>query len=136
MVTVMPKTGLKKTEYGFVKVPQDLIKEVDSVVGKHGFRSRAEFVKEATRRLLTSYGISFRTEELRPPLEHFNLSENGVWVLDREIEPSKGRIVEVVFKPDRVFCVYDESNGCRHVDFALQLPEVQEILRKKGWKPK
>jgi len=133
MVIVMPKTGLKKTEYGFIKVPQDLIKEVDNVVGKHGFRSRAEFVKEATRRLLTAYGITpVKREELRPPLEHFNVNENGVLILDRDL----GRIVQVYFKPGKVLCGEDESSTCKHVDFAMEIPEVQEILRKKGWKPK
>jgi len=71
-----------------------------------------------------------------PPLEHFNLSEHGVCILDRTLANSicKGRIIDVYFKPDKVLCEYCESTGCRHVKFALNIPEVQKILRKKGWK--
>jgi Arc/MetJ-type ribon-helix-helix transcriptional regulator len=131
MVNAMPKTLAEKTEYGFVKVPEDLIQEVDKVVGKHGYRSRAEFVKEAIRRLLTSYEVPIKPE-LKPPLEHFNLNENGVQIVDRQLN----RIIQVYFKPDEVFCEHDETDDCRHVEFALELPDVQNILRKKGWKPK
>ncbi len=76
-------------------------------------------------------------EELQPALEHFNISENGVSILDRTLadDPtSRGRIIDVYFKPDKVWCEYCESARCQHVKFALDLPEVQEILRVKGWK--
>lgn len=40
-------------EYIPVKLPEDLIADVDKLVGTHGFRSRAEFVKEAIRCRIT-----------------------------------------------------------------------------------
>jgi hypothetical protein len=49
---------------------------------------------------------------------------------------SKGRIIDVYFKPDEVWCEYCEATNCQHVKFALSIPEVQEILNKKGWKIK
>jgi len=55
-----------------------------------------------------------------------------VQIVDRQLN----RIVHVFFKPNKVFCDYDESGDCKHVDFAMELPEVKEILKKKGWKPK
>ena len=56
MVNLMPKTKAEgRAEYGFVKIPKDLIDEIDKVIGRHGYRSRAEFVKDAIRALLREY---------------------------------------------------------------------------------
>ena len=90
---------------------------------------------EVLRTLINWYWREHR-EELLPRLEHFNMSENGVSILDRTLadKTSRGRIIDVYFKPDKVWCEYCESARCQHVKFALDLPEVQEILRVKGWK--
>lgn len=68
-------------------------------------------------------------EELKPKLEHFNLNEDGVLILDRELNS----IVQVYFKPDKILCEHCETSKCRHAEYALSMPTVQEILRKKGW---
>ena len=39
-------------EYTQVRIPKELMKEVEKLLGRFGFRSRAEIVKEAIRRLL------------------------------------------------------------------------------------
>jgi hypothetical protein len=70
-------------------------------------------------------------------MEHFNLDENGVKILDRGLiskNSPHGRIVDVHFKPNKAWCVFDESDHCKHIDYALSLPVVQEILQKHGWK--
>ncbi len=41
--------------YITLKLPNDLIKEVDKLVGKHGYSSRPEVVKDALRGLLRKY---------------------------------------------------------------------------------
>ena len=71
-------------------------------------------------------------------LEHFNVSEQGVRILDRSLtsKSSRGRIIDVYFKPDKAWCDYCESTNCNHVRFALSLTEVQDTLSKKGWKMK
>jgi hypothetical protein len=66
-------------------------------------------------------------------LEHFNLNEDGVRILDHSIG-ERGWIVDVYFKPNKAWCSYCESENCNHVQFALGLDEVQKILKKKGWK--
>jgi len=59
----MPRTRAKeKVDYGFVKIPKDLIDEIDEILGKYGYRSRSEFVKDAIRSLLREYGI-FKEKE-------------------------------------------------------------------------
>jgi len=58
----MPKTIAKtEAEYAPVKIPKSLLEEVDKAVGKFGYRSRTEFVKDAIRNLLREYGM-YRSE--------------------------------------------------------------------------
>lgn len=45
----------EKSEYVVVKIPKDLANPVDGLIGTFGFRTRAEIVKEACRRLLLEY---------------------------------------------------------------------------------
>jgi len=60
----MPRTIAKtEAEYVFVKIPKSLLDEVDKAVGKHGYRSRTEFVKDAIRSLLREYGMYKSTSE-------------------------------------------------------------------------
>jgi len=40
-------------EYVTISIPKELADEVDKLVGKHGFSSRAEIVKAAIRKLLS-----------------------------------------------------------------------------------
>lgn len=115
----------EKERYVTLKIPEELAGAIDNILGKMGFRTRAEFAKEAIRHLLQQYPP-------KPLLEHFNMNEDGVLILDRTLHPN--RIIEVYFKPDGASCELCESSRCRHVEFALSIPRVQEILRKKGWK--
>ena len=38
-----------------LRLPKELVDEIDKIVGKHGFTSRAEVAKEAIRKLLQEY---------------------------------------------------------------------------------
>lgn len=63
-------------------------------------------------------------------MEHFNLDERGVRILDQALK----WIVDVHFKPKSAWCNYCERSDCKHVKFALSIPDVQKIIKKKGWK--
>ena len=123
-------------DYTTVRLPKELMEEIDEIIrrGIRGYKSRAEFIKEAIRKRFEELKTAQLIPEL-PPLEHFNVSEQGVRILDRTLasKTSKGRIIDVYFKPDNVWCDYCQSSSCQHVKFALDLPAVQEILDKKGW---
>ena len=41
--------------YTTLRLPKDLIEKMDKLVGKFGFKSRAEVAKEAIRHLLQEY---------------------------------------------------------------------------------
>jgi len=84
---------------------------------------------EVVRVLVNRYWRSNK-EELQPSLQHFNLDEHGVLVLDRALKPP--RIIEVFFKPDgTVECELCESKKCRHIQFALSIPKVAEIFERR-----
>jgi len=44
-----------ENDYVTLKIPKKLANEIDKLVGKHGFTSRAEVAKEAIRKLLQNY---------------------------------------------------------------------------------
>ena len=60
-------------------------------------------------------------------------SPDGARITDRKI----GMIAEIYFKPEGIFCDLDKNNNCEHIDFALTVPAIQEIIKKRlkeGWK--
>jgi Arc/MetJ-type ribon-helix-helix transcriptional regulator len=114
-------------EYTTIKLPNDLVTSMDKLIGTYGFKSRAEIVKEALRELLTKY---------KPPLpryDHFNMGVHGVRITDRQLH----RIADIRFSPEGIYCELDESENCGHIEFALTVSEIKEIIRnkrKEGWK--
>ena len=46
--------------YKIIKLPIELVEEIDLIRERYGYRSRAEFVKEAVRRLLSMYREEIR----------------------------------------------------------------------------
>ena len=50
----MPKKS-SKNPYGYttIKLPKDLTREMDRLIGRLGYRSRSEVAKDGIRRLLT-----------------------------------------------------------------------------------
>jgi hypothetical protein len=124
-------------KYRGVSLQRELINLIEEYIKAHpemGYKSLADFVTDAVREKCSDLKILVATSEL-PQLEHFNISENGVRILDRSLGNgvSKGRIIDVYFKPDKVLCEYCGTDNCKHVEFALNIPKVRKILIEKGW---
>ena len=84
---------------------------------------------EVVRVLVNRYWREHK-EELEPTLQHYNLNEEGCLILDRAFQPP--RIIQVFFKPDGTAeCELCESQHCRHIQFALSIPAVTDILSKR-----
>jgi Arc/MetJ-type ribon-helix-helix transcriptional regulator len=116
-----------------VSLKNGLVDEVEKFVKEHHeYKNTADFIHEAVR---------VRMEELRrepankkplPRFEHFNMGANGVRITDRKI----GLIADIYFKPQGIFCDLDKTDTCEHIDFALTVPEIRDIIRKhkkEGW---
>jgi hypothetical protein len=126
-------SGNDKEEDGYttVRIPKELSDEIEKLVGKKGFRSKAEIVKVAIRDFLNHYHVA--EIQMLPRFEPFNHDTNGVKILDRQAH----RIADIYFRRDGIWCDLDKTNMCEHIHFALSEPDVQEIIRKKrkeGWK--
>ncbi len=138
-VRQMSEESSNSDDYTTVRLPKELLDELDQILksGVRGYKSRAEFIKEAIRKRFEELEATRQALEL-PKLEHFNIDEDGVRIIDRTLasKTSNGRIIDVYFKPNVVWCDYCQSSSCRHAEFALDLPEVQAIMCKKGWNVK
>ncbi|MEM0006643.1 MAG: ribbon-helix-helix domain-containing protein [Candidatus Bathyarchaeia archaeon] len=124
-------------KYRGITLNRELVNKIEEYIRAHpemGYKSLADFVTDAIREKCEQLKIFTQPPEV-PPLEHFNISENGVRILDRTLANgySRGRIVDVYFKPDRIICEYCGTDNCRHVEFALKIPKVREILSQKDW---
>ena len=124
-------------KYRGVSLQRELVNLIEEYIKAHpemGYKSLADFVTDAVREKCEELKILTPAAEL-PPVEHFNISENGVRILDRTIKNgvSNGRIIDVYFKPDGIWCEYCGTDNCRHVEFALNIPKVRKILIEKGW---
>jgi hypothetical protein len=130
-------------KYRGMSFPRELVDKIEEYVKTHpdmGYKSLSDFFTDSIREKCDQLKILTPAPELPtqalPPMDRFNITEDGVRLIDRTLANgvSKGRIIDIYFKPDMVWCEYCESTDCQHVKFALSIPEVQKILREKGWK--
>jgi hypothetical protein len=127
-------------KYRGISLQRDFVDMIENFIKVHsemGYKSLADFATDAMREKCEKLGV-FTPQMIGPPLEHFNISERGVRVLDRTLGngTARGRIIDVYFTPETVLCEYCDSSSCRHVQFALSIPAVQKIVQEKGWKHK
>jgi Arc/MetJ-type ribon-helix-helix transcriptional regulator len=124
-----------------ISLTRELVDKIEEYIKNHperGYKSLADFVTEAVRKRCEELKILVSTPPEQPVLEHFNLNEDGVRILDRSLanHVCEGRIIDVYFKPDGVWCDYCHSRKCRHIQFALTVPAIQKVILKKekeGW---
>jgi predicted nucleic acid-binding Zn-ribbon protein len=83
------------------------------------------------------YNVKNMFFEESPSMVQFNAGEKGVKIQDPSLATKHsphGFIVDVYFRDGKAFCDYCQSSECKHVEYALSLPLVQKIFKKKGWK--
>jgi hypothetical protein len=127
-------------KYRGLSLHRDLVTSIEEYINAHpemGYKSLADFATDAIREKCERLGI-FTPKPALPMLEHFNLNGTGVRVLDRALagKSTSGKIVDIYFRPEGIWCDYCDSDSCRHIDFALSVPAIQEIVvmkRREGW---
>jgi len=128
-------------KYRGVSLHKDLVGAIEGYIKAHpemGYKSLSDFVTDVLREKCEELGIFFPKPEL-PILEHFNLNDTGVRILDRSLasKSTSGKIIDVYFKPEGIWCTHCGADSCRHIDFALTVPAIGEVVDKKrleGWK--
>jgi Arc/MetJ-type ribon-helix-helix transcriptional regulator len=119
------KSG-KEDDYVTVRIPKELSKEADKLIGKKGFKNKAEIVNEALRELLDQYGADKHFQML-------NRTSDGVKVRDVRL----GQVADIKITPEGIYCTICDASNCEHIRFALDQPEVKNLIlrkRKEGWK--
>jgi len=124
-----------------ISIKRDLVDAIEEYIKTHpkmGYGSIADFTTDALRKECERQGILLPKPEL-PKLEHFNLGDSGVRILDRSLanHTTSGKIVDIFFKPKGIWCTHCMTDSCRHIDFALSVPSIQEVVvqkRREGWK--
>ncbi len=127
--------------YRSISLSKELIGTIEEYIKSHpkmGYKSLADFATDALREKCERLGI-FLPKPEPPVLEHFNLGESGVRVLDRSLanKSSSGVVIDINFQPKGIWCTHCMANSCRHIDFALSVPSIQEVVvkkRREGWK--
>jgi hypothetical protein len=94
--------------------------------GKKNFKKVLEWQKRFDEWLI-SHGATWKS------VKHF-VTLIGEPVYETWLEYPNYSALDEDDEKTKEFAKNPESNNCRHVKFALNLPEVQEILQKKGWK--
>lgn len=90
---------------------------------------------EAVRSVINWYYRAYEKDLSGPPksMWHLNLDPNGVMIWDPDIH----RAIHINFSREGIDCEKDRGDDCRHVQFALSQPAIQEVIRqrrKEGWK--
>ena len=75
----MPQDETNQDDYTTVRLPKEIMDEIDQIIkrGIRGYKSRAEFIKEAIRKRFEELQTQLPMPKL-PALEHFNIDEQGV----------------------------------------------------------
>lgn len=105
-----------------VSLPTAVVDEIKSILEEKpelGYNSIAEFVVDSIR----------KNPDYVERMEHFNVYGDHVTIYDRELKD----LVDVYFRGKEPYCDLCESNGCEHVEFALEIPTVVNLLTDRGW---
>ena len=118
-----------------VSLKRELVEQVEAFVKENPqYKNIADFVHEAVRvRMEDIKKIALTPKDKLPRFEHFNIGPDGARILDRQIN----MIADVYFKFEGIFCDLDKTSNCEHIEFALTVPKIQNIIRKRrkeGWK--
>lgn len=92
---------------------------------KKGITSIAGFVA-----YLLEEEVSKRFASNEPRFIMRNHDDKGVKVWDSELRLH----ADVQISPRGAYCPICDATRCEHIRFALSQEDVQEIIRKKGWK--
>ena len=119
-------------KYRGVTLQRELVNKIEEYIRNHpetGYKSIADFVTDAVREKCEELKILVPISPEQPELEHFNVYEDHVTIIDRKMR----RIPNVFFRNNTIFCDVCETKDCRHIRYALRLPKVIRVLSEKGW---
>ena len=118
--------------YRGISLQRELVDKIEEYVNNHpetGYKSLADFVTDAVRKRCEELKILVPTPLELPALEHFNVNQDHVTIIDRR----RRSFADVYFRNNHVTCELCEEENCEHVKYALSLSKVQKALKRRGW---
>jgi len=118
--------------YRGISLQRELVDRIEEYVKTHpetGYKSTADFVTDSVREKCEQLKILIPTPVEPPRLEHYNLNQDHVTIIDR----AKKIFADLYFRDNHVVCEACASENCEHIEYALNLPKIQAILSMKGW---
>ena len=119
-------------KWNTVRIREGTYKEIEKALEtdeleRLGISSISQFVTNALIKQLE--------ESRQKSMEHVNMSEDHVKIMDRKLG-RMGRILAVHFKQEHPpYCDYCEESDCIHVQYAWELPEARKVLEGHGLQP-
>ena len=130
-------------KYRGVSLHKDLVGTIEEYIKTHpemGYKSLSDFITDAIREKCEQLGIFLPKPEF-PVLEHFNLNDTGVRILDRSPchqVKSSGKVIDIHFRPEGDPGQPTASQTVAVTStFALTVRAIGEVVekkRKEGWK--
>ena len=102
---------------GIITVPADMIKENQFPL------------RDGYKVLLQIDGEKVVATSL-PRFEHLNTYENHATIYDNKLDTE----LDIYFHENGIiWCDYCKSPGCEHIDYTLELEDIQKVLKEKKW---
>ena len=119
-----------KDKWSNVRVRKSIIDQINQFLKskeaeKLGILNTADFVNLAIRKSIEEINLG--------RFEHFNLQDNIIRVLDKEIG-TRGDIIEVFHKNNSLRCSHCEKTDCVHVKFLWTDQNLVKEFNKMGIK--
>ncbi|RLI77530.1 hypothetical protein DRP04_11260, partial [Archaeoglobales archaeon] len=130
----------KDEKHATVRIPRELLDSIEEFLKTKAAKSRGllhktDVVAAAVREFLEERG--FYPKPAKPLLQHYNLNDDGVIIIDRIINPGRERYIQIYFKPEGILCEFCQTNDCYHIRYAYTKEDIKKVLRKhykEGWK--
>lgn len=85
---------------------------------------------ELMRILITKEYDRLKPELEKNRFEHINVRDQGALIIDH----MRDDYALILFKDGSAYCDKDKTDTCVHIDYALTVSKIKEILKEKGWK--
>ncbi|MEM3670245.1 MAG: hypothetical protein QW767_00660 [Thermoprotei archaeon] len=115
----MPKQGFKS-----ITVKEEIYEALEDIYNQNKTRLEHEGI-DSLSSFVTKIISAYIKQTSGARLEHFNLFENVIRIRDNKL----GRIVDVDYRNEDMFCEQCESSNCVHTGYAWS---VYEHYRKIG----
>lgn len=118
---------VKKRKYMDVNVPRQWEPYFKEELAKPEIQKSLELSNQSVT--YSGLGVwiiwSYLVEKTSFRFQHLNVKDNHITIIDNKLR----RIIDIYIKPSKeLWCDYDQSNKCEHVQFVMTIDAVKKAL--------